>query len=187
MNDTNLQYANQYLKSFNQILWEMTTTMLTESSTNNITINFIKTMIPHHEAAIYMCQNLLKYRTYPSLQEIARRIIKLQTEGIKQMQNILKTTDYQNGWISTNRYINKFKQITKQMVQRMRHSPRTINISYNFVNEMIPHHEGAIEMCINLLNYDIDPRLKKVASSIIEFQSQGIKDLERINQELSNI
>lgn len=185
MNDKNWQNINQYLNRFDQILWEMTTKMLTAPTTDNITINFIKTMIPHHQAAIYMCESLLKYTTYYPLQNIARRIIKLQTEGIKQMQNILKTTTgYENEWIETNTYMNKFKQITNEMVQEMKYSSRTMNINYNFVNEMIPHHKGAIAMCINLLQYNIDPRLKKVATSIIKFQSQGVKELERIKLKL---
>ncbi len=186
MNDKTWQNINQYLNRFDQILWEMTTKMLTAPTTNNITINFIKTMIPHHQAAIYMCESLLKYTTYYPLQNIARRIIKLQTEGIKQMQNILKTTTgYETNWPDTNTYMNKFKQITNKMVQDMKYSPRTVNINYDFVNEMIPHHKGAISMCINLLQYNIDPRLKKVATSIIKFQSQGVKELERINHNLN--
>lgn len=43
---------------------------------------------------------------------------------------------------------------------------------------MIPHHEGAICMCENLLKYCIDPRLEKVAKDIIKEQSQGIKELK---------
>lgn len=176
------QNVGQYLSRFDQILWEMTTKMLTSPTTNNITINFIRTMIPHHQAAIYMCENLLKYTTYCPLQDIARRIIRLQTQGIEQMKNIARTTTgYENTWIDVNNYTNQFKQIVNEMVQRMKNSSRTININYNFVNEMIPHHEGAIAMCNNLLKYRIDPRLREVANSIIRFQSQGVKELKEIS------
>ena len=70
------------------------------------------------------------------------------------------------------------------MICRMKNSPRGININLNFVNEMIPHHEGAIAMCENLLQYCIDPRLKCVAETIITEQSQGVKELEEIKKQL---
>ena len=49
---------------------------------------------------------------------------------------------------------------------------------------MIPHHEGAIAMCENLLKYRIDPRLKGVADSIIEEQRQGVEEMKQIQKRL---
>lgn len=187
MNNQNWQHVIQYLNRFNEILWEMTTKMLTAPTTDDITINFIKTMIPHHQAAIYMCENLLNYTTYSPLQDIAKRIIRLQTHGIEKMENIAQeTTNYKNTWVDTNDYINKFKQITNKMVQKMKNSPKTMNINYDFINEMIPHHEGAIAMCNNLLQYKINPELKDVANSIIKFQSQGVNELRKLNYNILN-
>ncbi len=39
--------------------------------TNSISHNFIVQMIPHHEAAIEMSENILKYTSNDSLQNIA--------------------------------------------------------------------------------------------------------------------
>ena len=66
----------------------------------------------------------------------------------------------------------------------MKNSPRCVNINLDFVGEMIPHHEGAIQMCNNLLQYRIDPRLADVARTIIEEQSRGVKELEQIRRML---
>ena len=66
--------------------------MLSRNVTNSITINFIECMIPHHQAAIEMSENLLQYTRYQPLQEIAQNIIKMQTEGIQEMEEICKTT-----------------------------------------------------------------------------------------------
>ena len=41
-------------------------------------------------------------------------------------------------------------------------------------------------MCKNLLEYNIDSRLKEVAESIIKEQSEGIKELEKIREKLVN-
>ena len=177
--------VKKYLNRFNQILSEMSNKMLNANITNSITINFIESMIPHHQAAIYMCENLLEYTDYPPLQEIARRIINMQTRGIEQMREIGMTT---YGYINSRRdvkyYEKKFFCITKRMICRMKNSLRSNNINLNFVSEMIPHHEGAIEMCENLLKYNIDPRLVQVARNIIQEQSEGVRQLKYVQQRL---
>lgn len=73
------------------------------------------------------------------------------------------------------------------MICRMRNSLRSNNINLNFVSEMIPHHEGAIKMCENLLKYKIDPRLEVVARDIISEQSEGVEELENIRRNLENM
>ena len=173
--------SKTYLKRFKEILSNMANEMLSQEVTDSITVNFIKCMIPHHQAAIYMCENLLKYTKYEPLIGIANNIIKVQTNGIMQMKEILETTQgYANSCIDINIYMSKYYRITREMICKMKNSPKCVNINLNFVNEMIPHHEGAIAMCNNLLKYSIDPRLKDVAESIIKEQSNGVKQLEQI-------
>ena len=46
-------------------------------------------MIPHHQAAIKMSQNILQYTTLLPLQNIAKNIISEQTKGIEAMKEIL--------------------------------------------------------------------------------------------------
>lgn len=175
----------KYLFRFNQILCEMVNKMLSRKITDSITINFIECMIPHHQAAIYMCENLLKYTNYKPLQEIAKDIIKMQTAGIEQMKEIARTTcGFTNSERDIDCYMTKYFAITRNMIYRMKNSPRCVNINLDFTSEMIPHHEGAIEMCENLLQYCIDPRLKNVAEAIIKEQCQGVRELKEISKKL---
>ena len=161
----------------------MANQMLSQRINNSITLDFISCMIPHHQAAIYMCENLLNYTNYEPLIRIAREIIKMQSRGIKQMEEIAKTTSYIcNNNRDVKSYMYEYFQITRRMIYRMKNSIRSSNINLNFVDEMIPHHEGAIEMCNNLLKYNIDPRLKSVAEEIIREQSQGVRELEQIKE-----
>lgn len=181
----NILEVQKYLSRFDEILCQMTRKMLSTNIVDNITINFIVCMIPHHQAAIYMCENLLKYTDYEPLQEIAKGIIEMQTRGIEQMKEILRTTSgYENSPKDVNCYMAKYYSITKNMISRMQNSPRCMNINLNFVGEMIPHHEGAIAMCKNLLQYCIDPRLKDVADSIIREQSEGVRQLEEVQRNI---
>ena len=76
------------------------------------------------------------------------------------------------------------ERITKNMIEKMKNAYRCININLNFTNEMIPHHEGAIAMCENLLKYRIDPRLECIADSIINEQSKGVEELKRIQKRI---
>lgn len=172
----------KYLCKFNQIVNEMQTKMLCRNSVSDITLDFIECMTPHHQAAIAMCENLLQFTQCESLKKIACDIIEAQTQGIKQMQEIAKTTcGFVNSQNDVNCYIARYLSITRNMICKMRNRAECSNINLNFINEMIPHHEGAILMCENLLKYCIDPRLKKMAEDIIKEQSQGIKDLKEVH------
>ena len=177
--------ATLYLSRFNEILSQMSDRMLNPSLGNSVTINFIRCMIPHHEAAIYMCENLLRFTNFLPLIEEAKDIIKMQTRGVAQMKEIEQTTRYLNCPLRFNQeYLNEYFRITKNMIYRMSNSLRSNNINLDFVSEMIPHHEGAISMCENLLGYNIDPRLRVVAENIIREQSMGVKDLYEIRKML---
>ena len=186
MNHQSMIMAQRYLYRFDQILNEMAEKMLHSELTNySITIDFIRCMVPHHQAAIYMSENLLMYTRYQPIRKIADGIIKMQTKGIEQMEEIIKTTSgYMNTERDINTYLTKYFEITNTMIENMKNSPRCININLDFINEMIPHHEGAIKMCNNLIQYYIDPRLRNVADTIIQEQSRGIKELEEIRNNL---
>ena len=177
--------ANRYLYRYDEIVKQMAEKMLSQNVTNSVTINFMECMIPHHQAAIEMSENLLLYTRYQPLQEIAQNIIKMQTEGIQEMEEICKTTyGFPNTPQVVDNYRQKYLEITKNMIEKMKNAPRCVNINLNFVNEMIPHHEGAIAMCESLLDYRIDPRLKLMVDSMIREQSDGVKQLKEIQKRL---
>lgn len=177
--------VNEYLCRFEQIFCQMANKMTSQQVCGNITIDFIECMIPHHQAAIYMCENLLRYTSYRPLQKIAGNIIKMQTDGIEQMREISKTTPrFLNLKSDVDCYFEKYFSITQNMLWKMSNAPKCLDINLNFVNEMIPHHEGAIEMCENLLKYCIDSRLREIADSIIMEQSNGVKELKEIKNAL---
>ncbi len=179
--------VQNYLNRFDEILHQMAYKMCNYEMTSNITIDFINCMIPHHQAAIYMCENLLKYTNYEPLIEIANNIIVMQTKGIEQMKEICSTTpNCCNLKEDVNCYIEKYNDVVNNMLCKMKNSDKCININLNFVSEMIPHHEGALGMCNNLLNYCIDPRLEEVANSILMEQSEGIKQLENVRNSICN-
>lgn len=173
--------VKKYLDRFEEILCVMEHKMICAKFKDDITKYFIECMIPHHRAAIYMCENLLQYTDYEPLIKIANNIIQMQTKGIEQMREIYNTTEgFENSKQDIECYIDKYCKIVDIMIYKMKNSPKTLNINLNFINEMIPHHEGAIHMCKNLLKYNIDPRLENVANSIIKEQEDGVEELRAL-------
>lgn len=78
-----------YQKEFQQITQTMFTQMHNACATNDINANFMREMIPHHEGAIRMSENALRYHICPELLPILRAIITSQQAGIRSMERLL--------------------------------------------------------------------------------------------------
>lgn len=88
MNCKKITEAKRYLARYDEILWNMGNEMLSQEVTDSITVNFIKCMIPHHEGAIGMRNNLLKYRIDTRLKMVAENIIKEQSNGVRELKEV---------------------------------------------------------------------------------------------------
>ena len=81
--------TKDYIQEFHCILEEMIEGMTTADLTESISHNFIVQMIPHHQAAIKMSKNILRFTTNLAIQDIATGIIKEQEKSIQDMEDIL--------------------------------------------------------------------------------------------------
>lgn len=173
--------TKDYLTEFYCILDEMIKNMTSAELTSSISYNFIVQMIPHHQAAIEMSRNILKYTTNISVQDIADRIISEQTKSIENMRNIeYFCKRYENSEQDLCLYQRRMDQIMKTMFSDMKSSRVTNQINCNFMWEMIPHHMGAVEMSENTLMYNICPELKPIIQAIIVSQRHGIEQMQTL-------
>ena len=78
----------------------------------------------------------------------------------------------------TKSYLSRFYEILDNMMQSMDQAQLTDSISQNFIVQMIPHHEAAVQMAHNLLQYTTCIPLQNMALQIIEEQTKGIHELE---------
>lgn len=77
-------------------------------------------------------------------------------------------------------YLEKFHHILKIMVCEMSSANLMDSISYNFIVQMIPHHEAAIRMSKNILAYTDDQEIMQIAENIISMQTKGIENMREI-------
>lgn len=82
----------------------------------------------------------------------------------------------------TNDYLETFQCILDEMIQGMTGAELTDSISYNFIAQMIPHHQAAIEMSGTTLQYPICPELKPILDAIITSQKRGVAKMRRLLQ-----
>lgn len=171
--------TQKYLCRFYEILDEMIAGMREAPLTDSISHNFIVQMIPHHQAAIEMSQNLLQYTTYVPLQNIARNIIQAQTKSIEDMRAALpRCSEQKNTGQELCLYARSFERITQTMFTDMQDACANNDINADFMREMIPHHKGAIRMSENALRFSICPALDPILQAIIISQREGVQQME---------
>lgn len=120
---------------------------------------WLDAMILHHGMALGMAQLEVKYGTNPQVREAARAVIKAQQAEIKQMQSWLRPPD---GYAA--------KHVDVVIANMIRGT----NPDREFLTEMIPHHQGAVDMAKLALTRTKNAELLKLAQNIIKTQSAEI-------------
>jgi uncharacterized protein (DUF305 family) len=148
-------------------------------------LRFIDAMIPHHEGAIIMANDLLKKSKRPELIKLAKNIIKDQEKEIKQMKKWRKTwyAKAPNTPISWHSQMNHSMAMTPEQIKMMRMDMDLGNANdqydLRFINAMIPHHEGALTMAEDLLKKSKRSEMKKLGKNIISSQKAEINQMKQ--------
>ena len=82
--------SEEYLEEYNKVKDTMFKEMQGVEITNNVDANFLQEMIYHHEGAIGMAKDILKYTKDPELRKLAENIVTTQSKGIEEMKALLK-------------------------------------------------------------------------------------------------
>lgn len=173
---------SKYIENYKSIMHVMQEEMNKAPTTGDPTLDFLYEMIPHHEAAVSMAENLLDYGSNPEVKNLAATIIREQLTGIKQMKELLDQlkSNPQVDKKKEEQYLKGYEAAYKKMMEEMEDAEPTGNINQDFLEEMIPHHEGAVAMASNILKYTNNKEMQKIANQIIANQSKQIKQMKQL-------
>ncbi len=148
-------------------------------------LRFIDGMIPHHQGAVEMAQEALTKSQRPEIKQLAQQIIEAQEKEIAELKTWRKSW-YPNQDATPMMYDTGMGHMMP-MTQEMRDSMMMTGdlgtaddqFDLRFINAMIPHHEGAIEMANQALQNSERSEIKTLAQNIISSQQQEIDQMQQ--------
>lgn len=180
------QTTENYLAEYERIRRKMVLDMTSAKLADSISYNFIVQMIPHHTAAIEMSENILKYTKNRSLREIAQNIVTEQTKSIAAMRAVERQCLACKSSVGDLRsYQNEMDEIMRVMFAEMKYARQTGRVSCDFMWEMIPHHEGAVNMSKTTLRFRPCAGLVPILDAIIKSQERGIAQMRLLLRQAS--
>ena len=136
---------------------------------------FASMMIPHHEQAVTMSELALENTTNPDVITLATAIRDAQGPEIKQMQSWLDQSDYSGthaGHMDMGGMLSD-EEIAKLAVAKGAAFDRL------FLEGMIAHHEGAIQMA-EMIKDSTNSEVKKLFNNIVSSQSAEIEAMKTL-------
>lgn len=142
---------------------------------------FLQMMIPHHEQAIVMSDLALKISKNPAILDLAKQIKAAQNPEIAQMKNWLAESGFSAdpghsmdgmGGMLSNEDLQVLSKSSGKDFEKL------------FLNGMIQHHQGAIQM-VNMLSNSKDTELKNFGQTIVKTQSAEIELMYELLKKLN--
>jgi uncharacterized protein (DUF305 family) len=146
----------------------------------NYDLRFLDSMIPHHQGALVMSQEVLAKSKRPELIKLAKGIISDQKQDIDRMKQwrkqwypkasatpIMWHTEMNHEMAMTPKH-------KESMMMSMSLGKADAGFDLRFLDAMIPHHQGAVTMGKDLLVKSKRPEMKKFAQNIVKLQQAEI-------------
>lgn len=143
---------------------------------------FLKGMIPHHESAVEMAEIARERGTHREVGQLADAIIDAQNAEITQMEQIYERLTGDE--IAPDPAAHEALGLSQDaagmheggavMLER-----ETRAFDRAFIDEMIPHHQGAIRQARIVLGDTEDGEVRELANAIVEAQSREIEQMNR--------
>ena len=174
-----------------------TATTKAAAAANAVDRAFVAQMVPHHQMAIEMASLAPQRGERTEIKELGNAIAVGQTPEIKQMQQAAKrlgvqvaampSTEMAGGMDHSQHGGGSMATAAKTLGLSMDDMGMSMNMAAlekaqpfdrAFIDEMIPHHQGAIRMARAELQKGKDPELKRIATAIVAAQT---KEIEQMN------
>lgn len=152
-------------------------------------LRFIDAMIPHHEGAVVMAEAALENSQRPEIRALAEEIIAAQAVEIQQMR------DWRAAWypdaddrpMAYHADMGHMMPMSEAQIEAMMMSvdlgSGDEEFDLRFINAMIPHHEGAIDMAKDALEKTERPEMVALAEAILISQAEEVAQMETWRQD----
>lgn len=152
-------------------------------------LRFLDGMILHHQGAVVMAQSALQNSSRGEIQQLATAIIEAQQGEISQMQQ-WRTDWYPDASETPVMYhaeMGHSMAMTPEMQEEMMMSgdlgEADAEFDLRFIDGMIPHHEGALNMADQVLQNSDRPELQELAQDILSSQQTEIDQMKQWRQD----
>lgn len=146
---------------------------------------FLQSMVPHHRSAVEMAKVAEGKAQTRFVEDLAREIDRSQTEEVDAMQKIHARLFDAPLKPEMGAHMALGLSAQEAGMDHM-DGARTIAgkrpFDRAFVDEMIPHHQGATRMAEAALARTSDPRLRSLAEGIIAVQEKEIEEMKRFRE-----
>lgn len=161
--------------------------MVIREKSGNASLDFLRGMIPHHEAAIKMSESYLSYQgKSDELKTIAQDIITAQKDELKQMNELVKSyeKDGKKDQTKEDAYLEQYsKMFAGDSMSRHMDTSGADSLDQAFAEGMIMHHQMAVDMARDILEYTDYEEIRTMAQNIIDMQEKEIAQMEKIVKE----
>ena len=177
---------NRYLTEQASIMMTMKEEMLIRERSGSAAVDFLKGMIPHHEAAIKMSESYLNYGgASEELKTLAQNIIKTQKDELTQMKGMVSEYEKNGPKDDANEdaYLEKYSEMFSDDSMSQHINPDGAeHLDQAFAEGMMMHHQMAVDMAKDILDYTDQKEVRELAQTIIELQEKEISQMEKLIQ-----
>lgn len=174
---------SRYLTEQDSIMMSMMDEMVIREKTGNASLDFLKGMIPHHESAIKMSESYLEHGgENETLKKMAQDIITAQKEELVQMNDLVKEyeKDGQKDQKKEDAYLEKYgKMFSDDSMSHHIDASNVDNVDQAFAEGMIMHHQMAVDMAKDILEYTDYDEIRDLAQNIIDLQEKEIQEMQK--------
>lgn len=148
------------------------------NDTGNI---FAVYMMLHHEAAIITSLGIKDITVDPDVAKLADGIAKGQIKEVKEMQRLISSNTLKGN--NRKNFNNEMENIMDSMMSEMNipnYSLTSTESTKLYLENMIIHHEGAIQMAEAYIKVGKNPKLLKISSDILKTQGKEIEQMQKM-------
>lgn len=151
-------------------------------------LRFIDAMTPHHQGAVMMAQEALEKSSRPEIRQLAEAIIAAQEQEIAQMK-AWRASWYPDAEETPMMYSAEMghmmpmsEEMRASMMMNQDLGAADPEFDLRFIEAMIPHHQGALEMAQQATEKSARPEIQELAQNILSSQQQEIDQMQQWKQ-----